>query len=191
MHYDAKGNEASRYTHLRKALDYLDITPDDVFVDFGCGKGRVLAFAAIKRPRRVVGVELVEKYAEIARANAHTLTRKLKVPVEVRTGDAAFCSIDDGTIYYLFNPFGTSTLQSVLDNIRKSLETNPRRVRIAYYNPSHEVLLGRIEWLEKVHQIQSQSLVAGTISISIWQNKLLPGRDREASVRSSESLFPQ
>ena len=57
----------------------------DVFVDFGCGKGRVLFLAARYRFARIIGVELSERMAEQARRN---LAREPRVVVEVANAAA-------------------------------------------------------------------------------------------------------
>ncbi|MFH1354607.1 MAG: hypothetical protein ABIH19_00450, partial [Candidatus Omnitrophota bacterium] len=43
----------SPYGRLEKMITYLKLTPDDVFVDLGCGKGRVVFFVALKRLKKV------------------------------------------------------------------------------------------------------------------------------------------
>lgn len=49
---------------LPRVLRYVGVSDSDVFVDFGCGKGRVVHQAA-KRPfRRVIGVEISPDLAE-------------------------------------------------------------------------------------------------------------------------------
>src|SRR4029450_218589 len=54
---------------LPRALRYLGVSDRDTFVDFGCGKGRVVHQAARRPFRRVIGVEISPHLAEIARTN--------------------------------------------------------------------------------------------------------------------------
>ena len=49
-------------------LRYLGVSDRDVFVEFGCGKGRVVHQAARRPFRRVVGVEISPVLAEAARS---------------------------------------------------------------------------------------------------------------------------
>jgi SAM-dependent methyltransferase len=49
------------------ALDMLQLTPDDVFVDLGCGDGRVVAAALRRGVRRGIGIELDAELAGSAR----------------------------------------------------------------------------------------------------------------------------
>jgi SAM-dependent methyltransferase len=108
---DSKNYEGTHFERFSEVLDYLRIAPDDVFVDIGCGKGKALFFAALRKPRKVVGVELVREHAGQAQQAAQRLSLNLGVPIEIINGDAATTRVDDGTIYYLFNPFGPSTLR--------------------------------------------------------------------------------
>src|SRR5687768_8299951 len=50
--------EPSRWFYMRRALWRERIGPDDVFVDFGAGKGRAVIQAAHRPFGRVVGVDI-------------------------------------------------------------------------------------------------------------------------------------
>ena len=63
------GYEPSPLLALRRGLRGRELRPDDVFLDLGCGKGRVLVDAVQLPFARVVGVELVPELVEQARAN--------------------------------------------------------------------------------------------------------------------------
>jgi SAM-dependent methyltransferase len=73
-------------THTSRTLaDALEIYPDDVVIDVGCGCG-VLSFVAARLgARRVIGCDLSERAIEIARENAVRLG--LEDRVEFRVGD--------------------------------------------------------------------------------------------------------
>src|SRR5215217_5076189 len=54
---------------LRRILRAGEITKDDVFLDIGCGMGVVLVEAAARYPfRRVIGLDVVPQFTEIAKA---------------------------------------------------------------------------------------------------------------------------
>jgi len=142
------------YWNVRKIVRALKPGPEDVFYDIGSGMGRILCVMARRRLRRVVGVELSEPLCEIARRNALNL-RGRKAPLEIVCGDATTADLAEGTIYFLFNPFGAETLRDTLENIRNSLSKKARPVRIVYYNAVHESVLETMSWLEKVRQFDS------------------------------------
>jgi SAM-dependent methyltransferase len=123
---------------LPRALRYVGVSDRDTFVDFGCGKGRVLHQAACRPFRRVIGVEVSPTLAEIARtalaarAHQHRCQR-----VEIVVADVEqFVVPDDLTIGYLFQPFGDDTLATLLRGVVQSIDRNPRRVRLIYLWPT-------------------------------------------------------
>ena len=48
------------------------------------------------------------------------------------------------------NPFGAATLATVLDQIRRSLASHPREIRLVYIHPNdeHRELFAQCDWLE-------------------------------------------
>jgi len=131
---------ATEWLDLVRALRAVRPGPDDVFVDFGSGKGRVISRAAMYPLKRVVGVELSEPLNEVARANLEVVRPRLKTPeIEIVTADATTWEVpDDMTIGFLFNPFLGDVFRAVMDNIVRSLDRNPRRIRLVYVNPVEE-----------------------------------------------------
>jgi SAM-dependent methyltransferase len=148
---DAHHSQATSYGVLSHVL--RSIAPDDVFVDLGCGRGRVVCYVASRmRLRKVIGVELMAKMAEFAKQNA--AKARLLTPVEIVQGNAAIADLSEGTAYFLFNPFGEETLRQVLANIRRSIAASPRTIRILYYNPLFEGLLDACDWLKAEETIE-------------------------------------
>ena len=147
----------SGWLDLRRALPKHAVQPTDVFVDFGSGKGRVVYQAAKYPFARVVGVEISTKLNELARQNIDRNLRKLVCPnIELVNADAADFEIpDDMTVAYFFIPFTGETFEAVLRNIIKSLDRNPRRLRIIYSFPEPEdriLSTGRFELVRTVRR---------------------------------------
>jgi predicted RNA methylase len=158
-----KGNPSGADAHLyvplaygqtRRVLRALQLHPDDVVVDLGCGLGRVVALAAQRDVSRVIGIEFDVEIAELARQNMQTLRRR-RSPAEVTVADAADASLDGVTVLILFNPFGPRTMQSVLAHLATSIENEPRTVRIAYVNPTAEAEFERVHWLTRTSSSRS------------------------------------
>jgi SAM-dependent methyltransferase len=123
---------------LPRALRTLRASKQDVLVDFGCGKGRVVHQAAKWPLRRVIGVEISADLANFARAlvAAHRDEYRCQVP-EIVVGDAARLDVpDDLTIAFMFDPFRGATMDAVLRNLITSVERNPRRLSLIYVNPT-------------------------------------------------------
>jgi SAM-dependent methyltransferase len=108
----------------------------DAVLEYGCGKGRALAFLASRFPvRQVTGIEIDPGLCAEAKANLARLKR-LRAPVEVLCADAtAFEVPDDVTVTYFYNPFRGEVFGNALDRLAESLERAPRPLRIAYYHP--------------------------------------------------------
>jgi SAM-dependent methyltransferase len=144
----------SEWHVLPRALKYLGVSDRDTFVDFGCGKGRVLHQAARYPFRRVIGVEISPVLAETARRALAARRHQHRCgDVEVVLSDAAAYRVpDDLTIAYLYHPFENVTFDAVLSSIIGSIDRHPRRVRLIYVYPmlSERILAtGRFRLVEE------------------------------------------
>jgi hypothetical protein len=145
----------SPWSTLRKVLPPTEVDSGDVFVDFGAGMGRVVLSAARYPFRRVVGVELSEHLADIARRNIGQSRADLRCPaVDIVTSDVLDYEIpDDLTIAYFYNPFHGSIFDTVVRNLIASVDRHPRRLRIIYRDPAEEEALlatGRVQPLRTI-----------------------------------------
>jgi SAM-dependent methyltransferase len=143
-HPDRVSYTASPWWALRLLLPRSAVSPSDVFVEFGCGKGRIVLEAALRYDfTRVVGVELAPELSEVARAIVAAEQHRLRCrDVTIETADATRYQVpDDMTHAYLYNPFTGTTFERVRANIVASLDRAPRRLRLIYLNPvEHETL---------------------------------------------------
>lgn len=143
-HPDRVGYSASPWWVLRWLLARSEVWSSDVFVEFGCGKGRIVLEAARRYPfRRVVGVELSPELSDVARGLIARERNRLRCrDVEIETADATeFAVPDDMTHAYLYNPFNGPTFAKVCANIVASLDRAPRSVRVIYVNPVEHTTL--------------------------------------------------
>lgn len=155
-HPDRQAYIPSAWWVLRWLLPKADVSSSDVLVEFGCGKGRIVLDAARRYPfREVIGVELSEELAAVARELLAAHPRRRAGKVTVLTMDAtSFPVPDDMTFAYMFNPFGGETFERVLANILASLDRSPRRLRLIYVNPvEHDTVMasGRARVIRRVH----------------------------------------
>ena len=116
-----------------------EVTAHDVFVDLGCGKGRVL-FLACRYPfKRIIGVDLSPAMVKAARRNLAGRPR-----VQVEMANAAEWPIpDDVTLAFLYNPFPNAIFERVVENLLESLRRRPRHLGLIYRRPDrmHSYLL--------------------------------------------------
>jgi SAM-dependent methyltransferase len=137
--------DPSRRMLLRAVLPRARVSPTDVFVDIGSGKGRILLEAATRyRFRRIIGVELLPALTATAARNLRTTRRRLRTPeVELVTGDAReWVPPDDLTIAYMFNPFRGEVFDTVVGNLAALVDRRGDPLLLIYANPvEHERLM--------------------------------------------------
>ncbi len=108
------------------------IGPSDVLVDIGCGKGRVINWWLSRGlDNRIIGIELDP---EVASATSRRLRSYRNVTIVC--GDALANLPEEGSIFYLFNPFNELWVRAFRDRIA-GLITNAHPIRIFYYNCVH------------------------------------------------------
>lgn len=149
-------------------LALLNLNIDDVFVDVGCGKGRVLCCVARLPIKRAVGIELNPKLLADAICNANRLHGR-KCPIETILLSADDYEFHDATVAYLYNPFNLRLTRCVLGRLRSSLRAAPRKLRIVYANPVHEEALLENHWLTKYHEWPASAFPGFGYRVSFYE----------------------
>ena len=129
---------------LHHVLRHFGPTPDGSFIDFGAGKGRVVALAARFPFRAALGVELSPSLARTARENLQRgRAPRHGADADVVEGDMGTFPIpDDLAIAFIYNTSQGPAFTAAVEAIRASLEKNPRRFLLLYINPAlHDQLL--------------------------------------------------
>jgi len=133
------------HSELKQLMDSIKLGENDVFIDIGCGAGRVKAAVAAKRLKKVMGIEIEERVVMRAKENASTLKVK-NTDIEIFQADAGNFDYKGITVYFINNPFGWKTLIKVRGAIKKSLEADPRKIRIIYYG-LYNAVFDMADWL--------------------------------------------
>ena len=79
------GQEVTPYPVIEEMITLLQITPQDVLADLGCGDGQVLIAAVTMSGCRAVGIEIDPNKADMARRNIEKAG--LSAKITVITGD--------------------------------------------------------------------------------------------------------
>jgi SAM-dependent methyltransferase len=145
---DSVGYEGTPYLLLVEIFRHLKLRMNDVFVDVGCGKGRVLLMALRSAVGVAVGVELNARFLEAARANLQ-VSHSDADRYYLFHGFVQDFDFDSATVLFLFNPFGAPTMRKMLDRVSASLRRRPRELRIVYVNPVEESVLAERSWLKR------------------------------------------
>jgi predicted RNA methylase len=117
---------------FRRALTDIDENFQKfTFIDMGCGKGRALLIASEYGFSALMGVDFASELVAIARNNC----KQRNISVTVSCLDAARFQFPSGhLVVYLFNPFGVTVLDDVLDNLFAS---HCAACYVVYVNPKH------------------------------------------------------
>ena len=152
---DSMAHSALGYEYIFWALPAIPLPASEVvFLDYGAGKGRVLVAAATLPFREIMGVEISERLAEIARRNLARMRGRRTAHVEVHVADAAMFPVpDDANVIFFFNPFAGETLTEVVHRIHRSYCSHPRDLFVIFFN--HGEFDKRVQgqdWLRKVYE---------------------------------------
>jgi SAM-dependent methyltransferase len=156
-HYEPAG-----WLTLRRVLRRAEVSKDDVFIDLGSGKGRVLLQAARYPFKRVIGVEISKSLNEIARKNVErSMPRLVCKNIELVTADLAEYEVpDDVTVAFVYNPVRGELFSTLIDKLLASLDRRPRDLRLIYRIPLEELRLtrtGRFRMLKSARGIRPWS----------------------------------
>ncbi|WP_020672711.1 class I SAM-dependent methyltransferase [Amycolatopsis nigrescens] len=154
---------AASWRILRRVLSRREIGPRDVFIDFGSGMGRMVLEAARFPFGKVIGVELSGRLHEIARQNVAGTRQRLRCrDVELVQADVLDYDLpDDVTVVFFNNPFQGEVFGAVTAKLIESVDRNPRRLKVIYYNPVEEELLlgtGRFRHLRTLRHARKAAL---------------------------------
>lgn len=130
--------EPTRAIPFGRVLRAARVPRQGVFVDMGCGKGRVCMLAIEYGFARVVGIDYSARLCELARKNLEIFKQRTgrKFEADIRAEDAVSYQFSgDETVLYLFNPFDGAVLGQVIEPLLTSLAARPREVWIVYHNP--------------------------------------------------------
>jgi predicted RNA methylase len=121
---------------MRYILGSLEIDYQDfLFIDFGCGKGRALLCASDFPFKKIIGVEWSKDLSAIAKRNieVYRSPRQKCTTIEVccmSVLDYEFPALN--TLLYMYSPFGVKITMQVLEKVRQSVLSSPRRFFVVY-----------------------------------------------------------
>ncbi len=136
--FSEKGaNDTANTDYKALSIIFNDkINFDDVLVDVGCGKGRVINFWLSNFPsNQLVGIELDP---EVAAKTAKRLSKYDNVTI--LSGSVLDLIPNNGTVFYLFNPFDSFIMEKfkkvLIDRFFLQEVGWHHSFSIIYYNPS-------------------------------------------------------
>ncbi|MFC2149399.1 hypothetical protein ACFLQ8_01735 [Candidatus Auribacterota bacterium] len=138
------------YGKVQGMLKALGLKHDDVLYDLGSGYGRVILYAGmVTDVGHAVGLELVNQ--RVNRCNEIKDELKLN-NIEFRQANCRDEDVrfDNGTVFFLFNPFSSDTLNIVGEKLKDI--ASGKKIRIVSLGSSNGYF-ERCNWLRKVEAI--------------------------------------
>jgi len=132
-------------------LELIDQTPmgvDDVFYDLGSGLGDVAIMVHLLTGVRAHGIEIDPGMCTFAQDQAVALGL---VEVTFINADVRSVDIGDGTVFYLFTPFGGDLLMEVLAKLENVAQQHT--IHVGTYGPLTPIAAG-LPWLESINRHQ-------------------------------------
>ena len=154
--------EPTPYSVLERLADSGCIREQDVVLDYGCGKGRVVFFLSSQTKATTIGIEYDERIYQSALENRKTVGSRAKAEFVLVRAEAYAVPTEVSRCYF-FNPFSVEILRKVVARILESYYESPREVLLCFYYPSEEYLsyLMTVEELEFYDEIPCGDLFEG------------------------------
>ena len=111
---------SAEYGAIEMMFRQFPLDANDVFVDVGCGFGRVISWLLLKKSpcRKYYGVELDPDVAAITEKRFKDYPQ-----VSILTGNVLDVLPRDGTVFWLYNPFDVCVLDAFLSKLESGRET--------------------------------------------------------------------
>ena len=122
--HDAVPYAPISYWLLKEVISSISPEKNDMIFDIKCGRGRRVALFSRFPVKKTVGVEIDPVLANAAKLNG-VRVRGRRSPIAIMNCNALDVDYSEGTIFFLYYPFGAETLETLLGNIRRSLEKRP------------------------------------------------------------------
>lgn len=131
----ARRYQATSRDAFTMMMKHVPFDPADTFVDIGCGKGKMLYYAAQLGYARCVGMELAAMLLHQAKANFERL--QLPADIVLMHRDAGRIPMEDlapASLFYLYNPFSETIMRRFVACLLQSQRERPRTLRVVYCN---------------------------------------------------------
>lgn len=167
--------QGANYFLLEKAFSYLQgINANQNIVDFGCGKGRVLAVAAHYGFSKITGIDFAKALCVAAEQNI--AKARLLYPLTkfaIICDDAINYTVkEDDNVFFFFNPFDEIVMLQVVKNILKSLKEHPRYIHVVYVNPLHKEIFLSAGFEEEFYLKRLRYLELSILSNELYQTEI-------------------
>lgn len=109
------GYHTSSLAVVVKALVDAPVVENDVLVDLGSGLGKVVMLARLLTGAVARGIEIQSDLVQRSRRAAE----QARIEVSFSHADARSADLDDGTVFFLYDPFAGPVVNEVLERLRR------------------------------------------------------------------------
>lgn len=157
----AFNTQSSDDRYVRFVLENIPISEKEVFVDVGCGVGKVLVMLHNHCKLRIIGIEIDPIIAEIARDRVKGMGN-----IQVIIGNILDFKnvIQDASIFYLYNPFNAEVLDKFLGLVNS---IGRKHVHVIYVNDIFKQVFEKHHF-ELISCKQFARMDKSDLEISIW-----------------------
>lgn len=135
--------EPTPYTGLEQLFEQYELPENAVFVDMGCGKGRVPIYIHDRFGIPTIGIEMDDRFFMEAEHNKKSYVQKKHKGAAItfeHTIAEQYVIKPSDNVFFFFNPFSIQIFRTVLHSIWKSYEQHMREIHIILYYPPHDYL---------------------------------------------------
>ncbi|MBI2815520.1 MAG: class I SAM-dependent methyltransferase [Acidobacteria bacterium] len=153
VHTRFKGYAPTPRSIFRRMLRQVSIDYSKfVFVDLGCGKGKVLLLASELPFKQIIGIEVSPELIRVAEDNLQKYRGKRQCnSVQLLCMDVRQFRIPaEPAVYYLYDPFDAEVMWTTLENMAASLAAAPRESYLFYLTPEHGRVVDQCGFLKPV-----------------------------------------
>lgn len=152
--------QGTPYNYIRLLLSLVGINQHDVVYDLGSGYGRFVLYGATVTDATFRGVEIVPERI----AYSEAIRRRLGLTnVRLLLGNVLNHSWNDGTVFFLFNPFTDATMRRVMERL-KSIASE-RTITILTWGGGGTNQLLRANWLRSIQFEQDMHTPYNRLSV--------------------------
>lgn len=132
--------QSTSYRILDQLNEHIKVDENDVFVDVGCGWGRMISYMLIKgKICNLIGIEINKEAAEIANQRLKAYSN-----VMIMHGDILEYIPDKATVFFLSNPFSADILRQFIMKINKEIKHS---VKLIYLHAVYQEVFSEFsEW---------------------------------------------
>ena len=155
--------EPTPYSVLERLAASGFFRPENVVLDYGCGKGRVGFFLSYRTGAETIGIEYDQHILADALENRRTTISRVKPRLLLARAEEYRVPPQVDRCYF-FNPFSAELLHRVLARILESWYESPREIFLFFYYPADEYIacLMTLEELEFYDEIECGDLFPGS-----------------------------